>query len=373
MDMKSLLKRLVETESPSTDKAAVDRVGVIVADEARRLGADVQTVPVKEAGDHVIARFLPSPRRGEGPGVRGESPILLLCHMDTVFPLGTLEKMPFREADGRIFGPGTLDMKAGIVISLAAIEDLKNTGGLNRPVTLLCTSDEETGSTSSQTLIQELAKESELVLVLESALLDGSLKTWRKGVGEFRIKVKGRAAHAGGAHEEGRNAIEEMAHQVLAIQKLTNYDRGTTLNVGVIHGGTVSNVVPEEAVAQVDVRIMQPGEWERIDAEMRALRPVLDGTSLEIGGGLNRPPMPFDDRARATFEKARSLAEEIGIELQAGGTGGGSDANFVAPLGIPVLDGLGAVGEGYHSEREFIFADSLQERAKLLALLLREW
>ena len=378
MDMKSLLKRLVETESPSTDKAAVDRVGAIVADEARRLGADAQTVPVKEAGDHVIARWgkspSPSGRGARGsPAQRGEGGILLLCHMDTVFPLGTLEKMPFREADGRIFGPGTLDMKAGIVISLAAMEELKNAGGLNRPVTLLCTSDEETGSTSSQTLIHELAKESELVLVLESALLDGSLKTWRKGVGEFWIKVKGRAAHAGGAHEEGRNAIEEMAHQVLAIQKLTNYDRGTTLNVGVIHGGTVSNVVPEEASAQIDVRIVQPGEWERIEAEMRALRPVLDGTSLEISGRLNRPPMPFDDRARETFEKARSIAEEIGIELQAGGSGGGSDANFVAPLGIPVLDGLGAVGEGYHSEREFIFADSLQERAKLLALLLREW
>jgi glutamate carboxypeptidase len=293
--------------------------------------------------------------------------------MDTVFPLGTLEKMPFREVDGKIFGPGTLDMKAGIVISLAAIEELQNAGGLNRPVTLLCTSDEEIGSLTSKTLIENLAKESELVLVLESALLDGSLKTWRKGVGEFWIKVKGRAAHAGGAHEEGRNAIEEIAHQVLAIQKLTNYERGTTLNVGVVHGGTVSNVVPEEAVAQVDVRIMQPGEWERIEAEMGALRPALDGTSLEITGGLNRPPMPFDDRAKITFEKARLVAENIGIELKAGGSGGGSDANFVAPLGIPVLDGLGAVGEGYHSEREFIFVYSLQERARLLAALLREW
>jgi glutamate carboxypeptidase len=381
MDMKSLLKQLVETESPSTDKAAVDRVGAIVADEARRLGADVEIVPVKGAGDHVIARWsgFPSPLRGapfgddKGPGVRGESPILLLCHMDTVFPLGTLEKMPFREADDKIFGPGTLDMKAGIVISLAAIEELKNAGILDRPVTLLCTSDEEIGSLSSQTLIEDLAKESELVLVLESALLDGSLKTWRKGVGEFWVKVKGRAAHAGGAHEEGRNAIEELAHQVLAIQKLTNYQWQTTLNVGVIHGGTVSNVVPEEAMAQIDVRIMQPGEWERIEAEMRALQPVLDGTTLEITGGLNRPPMPFDDRARATFEKARSIAENIGIELKAGGSGGGSDANFVAPLGIPVLDGLGAIGEGYHSEREFIFAYSLQERARLLAALLREW
>jgi len=293
--------------------------------------------------------------------------------MDTVFPLGTLEKIPYREADDKIFGPGVLDMKSGIVISLAAIEELQRYNSLNRPVTLLCTSDEEIGSQSSRELIETLAKESELVLVLESALVDGSLKTWRKGVGEFWIKVKGRAAHAGGEHERGRNAIEELAHHVLTIQKLTNYGRGTTLNVGVIHGGTVSNVVPEEAVAHIDVRVMQPGEWERIAAEMRALRPVIDGTSLETNGGLNRPPMPFDDLAQATFERAHSIAEKIGLELKAGGSGGGSDANFVAPLGIPVLDGLGAVGEGYHSEREFIFADSLQERANLLALLLRDW
>jgi glutamate carboxypeptidase len=379
MDMKSLLKRLVESESPSSDKSAVDRVGAIVADEARRLGAEVEIVPVENAGDHIIARWgNPHPQplmipEGGSQGERGDRGVLLLCHMDTVFPLGTLEKMPYREADGKILGPGVLDMKAGIVISLAAIEEQQKAGGLDRPLTLLCTSDEETGSPTSQALIESLAKEAELVLVMESALLDGSLKTWRKGVGEFWVRVKGRAAHAGGAHEQGRNAIEEIAHHVLAIQKLTNYERETTLNVGVLHGGTVSNVVPEEAVAQVDVRVMQPGEWERIVVEMQALRPVMDGTSLEISGGLNRPPMPFNERAEATFEKAKSIAETIGIELKAGGTGGGSDANFVAPLGIPVLDGLGAIGEGYHSEREFIFADSLQERVKLLATLLREW
>ncbi len=369
MDVKALLKRLVETESPSTDKVAVDRVAAIVADEARRLGADVQSAPVIDAGNHLIARF-PSP---SGRGARGEGKILLLCHMDTVFPLGTLAKMPCREADGKIYGPGVLDMKAGIVISLGAIDVLQKDGGLKRPVTLLCTSDEEVGSLTSEDLIVELAQESDLVLVMESALLDGSLKTWRKGVGEFWVKVKGRAAHAGGAHEEGRNAIEEMSHQVLAIQKLTDYEKGTTLNVGVMQGGTVSNVVPEEAVSQVDVRVMQPGEWERVEAKMHALRPVLDGTSLEITGSLNRPPMPFDETMKITFEKAKSIAAGIGIELKAGGSGGGSDANFVAPLGIPVLDGLGAVGDGLHSEREFIFADSLRERVQLLAALIQNW
>lgn len=369
METKSLLKHLVETESPSHDKPAVDRVGAIVAEQARKLGAQVEIIPNQETGDHILARFLPSP---PGRGGGGEGPILLLCHMDTVFPLGTLDKVPFREAHGKIFGPGTLDMKAGIVIALAAIDEAQRSG-LKRPVTLLCTSDEEIGSHTSRAHIERLAKESALVLVLEGGLVDGALKTWRKGVGEFSVKTKGRAAHSGGDHEKGRNAIEEMAHQVIAIQKLTDYSKQTTLNVGVIQGGTVSNVVPEEAIIQVDVRVMQPGEWERLELELSRLKPVLDGTSIKITGALNRPPMPFDETMQATFEKARSIAAQIGMDLKAGGTGGASDANFVAPLGIPVLDGLGAVGEGYHSEREYIFAKSMDERAKLIAALLKNW
>jgi glutamate carboxypeptidase len=263
-------------------------------------------------------------------------------------------------------------MKAGIVIALAAIEEVQKFG-LHRSVTLLCTSDEETGSITSREHIERLARESALALVLEPALVDGSLKTWRKGVGEFRVKTKGRAAHAGGDHEKGRNAIEEMAHQIIAIQKLTDYSKQTTLNVGVIKGGTVSNVVPEEADIQVDVRVMRPGEWERLESEMRKLKPALDGTSLEITGDLNRPPMPFDEIMEATFKKAQPIAAQIGMELKAGGTGGASDGNFIAPLGIPVLDGMGAVGEGAHSEREYIFADSLDERAKFVAALLKNW
>ncbi|MBX3037574.1 MAG: M20 family metallopeptidase [Anaerolineales bacterium] len=369
MNLKHLLKLLVETESPSHDKDAVNRVASIVMEEARKLGAHVEAIENAETGNHVIARFS-SPDSGRG--VRGERNILFLCHLDTVFPLDTIHKMPYREVDGKIFGPGTLDMKAGIVIALGAIEDaIKN--GMKRPVTLLCTSDEEIGSETSRELIETLAKESELVLVMESALLDGSLKTWRKGVGEFWVKTKGIASHAGGDHEKGRNAIEEMAHQIIKIQKLTDYSKQTTLNVGVINGGTVSNVVPEECTVQVDVRVMQPGEWERLESEMNNLKPVLDGTSLHITGGLNRPPMPFDSTMEKTFAKAKAIAKEIGIDLKAGGSGGGSDGNFVAPLGIPVLDGMGAVGEGYHSEREFIFENSLEERVKLISELLRKW
>lgn len=368
MELKSLLKTLVETESPSHDKSAVDRVGAIVAEEARKLGAQVEVIPNQDTGDHILVRFLPDLQ----PATLNLQLILLLCHMDTVFPLGTIQKIPYREEGDKIFGPGVLDMKAGIVISLAAIESAQGSG-LKRPVTLLCTSDEEIGSHTSRELIGRLVKESALVLVLEGGLIDGSLKTWRKGVGGFKVTVRGRAAHAGGEHQMGRNAIEEMAHQVLAIQKLTDYSRQTTVNVGVILGGTVTNVVPDECTIKVDVRIQQPDEWERLEAEMKNLKPALDGTSVEVTGRLNRPPMPFDETMKDTFEKAQAIAAQAGIELKAGGSGGGSDANFVAALGTPVLDGLGAIGEGYHSEREFIFADSLAERVRLLSALLLHW
>jgi glutamate carboxypeptidase len=371
--MKPLLKRLVETESPSRDKDAVNRVGAIVVEEARKLGAQIEIIENVEMGNHIVARFPPSPfgrgDRGEGDNEGG---ILLLCHMDTVFPLGTIHNMPYREADGKIFGPGVLDMKSGIVIALDAIAQAQK-AGLRREVVLLCTSDEEIGSPSSRAHIERLARAAAMVFVLESALADGSLKTWRKGGGIFRVKTKGRAAHAGGDHEKGRNAIEEMAHQIIAIQKMTDYSKGTTLNVGTIRGGSVVNVVPDEAEIKVDVRILQPEEWTRVNEAMSALKPVLDGTSLEVAGSLNRAPMPFDETMKATFEKVKSIGAKLGMELKAGGSGGVSDANFVAALGIPVIDGMGAVGEGYHSEREYLFEDSLQERATLLSALLLEW
>jgi glutamate carboxypeptidase len=358
-----LLKRLVETESPSHDKVAVDKVGALVMEECHRLNAELEVVPQPEVGDHLIARW--------GKGKNG---ILLLHHMDTVFPLGTLSRMPFLQKDDKTFGPGVLDMKGGIVITLSAIRRLQESGQLPaRPVTALFTSDEEVGSDSSQALIEKLARDSALVLVLESGLADGSLKVWRKGVGEYKVIVKGRASHAGGAHEDGRNAIQEMAHQVLAIQAMTDYSKGTTLNVGVIHGGTASNVVPEECVVDVDYRVLVPEEALRVDAQMKSLHPVTPGTTLTVSGGLNRPPMPNDERMKSAFEKASHIAAGIGQKLKAGGSGGGSDGNFVAPLGVPVLDGMGAVGEGYHSEKEYIFTDSLEERAALVAELIIRW
>jgi len=243
----------------------------------------------------------------------------------------------------------------------------------DRPITALFTSDEEIGSDSSRPLIERLAQGSALVLCLEPCLPDGSLKTWRKGVGGFEIVARGKAAHAGADHESGRNAIEELAHHILAMQRLTDYRKGTTLNVGVVGGGSRSNVVPHEARAHVDMRVMTPEEAERVTHWMQSLKPVLDGTTLEVKGGLNRPPMPRDERMIATFKRAQAIAADLGIIIGEGGTGGGSDANFVAPLGVPVLDGLGALGNGAHSEREHIVVASLPERAALLAGIISAW
>ncbi len=365
-DLLALLVRLVEIESPTTDKAAVDRVGAVVADELRHLGAEVSVHERAHTGNHVLGRW--------DPTGRDEIGVLTLCHMDTVYSLGTLDRQPCHEVDGRLMGPGTMDMKGSIAMLLTALRAFRAAGAWPaRPITALFTSDEETGSDSSRELIETLARRAELVLCLEPCLPDGSLKTWRKGVGDFEITVHGKAAHAGADHERGRNAVEELAHQIIAIQKLTDYTQGTTVNVGVVAGGSRSNVVPDHAQAQVDLRVMTAEEGNRIAEWMRQLKPVIPGTSIEVSGGLNRPPMPRDERMAATFARASALATRLGLSIGEGGTGGGSDANFVAPLGVPVLDGLGALGNGAHSEREHVVVDHLPERTALLAALLSDW
>lgn len=369
--MVTILKRLVETESPSHVKSAVDDVGKIIIEEVRSLGGDIEIIQNETTGNHIVANFDP-PFSNEKIFVN--KGFLLLCHLDTVFPIGTLAQMPFHEKDGRILGPGVSDMKAGAVVCLTALRALLENGLMPLvPITALFTSDEETGSITSRKWIEKYASNAKLVLVLEPGMPDGSIKTWRKGVGDFHIVVHGQAAHAGGNHENGRNAIEELAHQVLAIQALTDYNRGTTLNVGVIQGGTVVNVVPDTAWIDIDLRVMQPGEAERIKEAINNLKPVLQGTTLEITGYLNRPPMPYNDLMQSTFEHAREIAAKNGITLTAAGTGGASDGNFVASLGIPVLDGLGAIGGDYHSEKEYIVKESLVTRARLLATLLHNW
>jgi glutamate carboxypeptidase len=363
--MVALLADLVAIESPSTDKAAVDRLGLRLAAEASKMGAQIETYPRTEAGDCLACRWNPA---------AGSTGLLILCHMDTVFSLGTLAHMPFHRADGKIAGPGTMDMKGGIVQALAVIRRLQETGRMPaRPLTLLLTTDEETGSLSSRALIETNARQAEMVFCLEPAMANGAIKTSRKGTGDIFLEVHGVAAHAGVNHEKGRNAIEELAHHVLSAQHLTDYTNGTTVNVGVVAGGTRPNVVPELARAEIDFRVQDIREVGRLQAWVDALRPLIPGVSLTARLELNRPPMPRDARMARSFEKAHALAARIGLDLQETGTGGGSDANFVAPLQVPVLDGLGPIGDGAHSEREFFWENSLLERAALLAALLENW
>lgn len=362
-EMIQLLQRLVELESPSTEKGAVDALGAFVAERLQQCGAAVERVPQSKVGDHWIARW-----GSDDPG------ILLLAHLDTVHPLGTLARQPFRDDGERLFGPGVLDMKASLAMALTALQALREAGpGLSRQVTLLCTSDEEIGSRTSRPLIERLGAEHQVVLVLEPALPKGALKTERKGVGVYRIEVRGRAAHAGANPEEGVNAVVEMAHQVLRLTALADPDQGTTINVGVVHGGTRSNVVPDLCRARLDVRVRTPEEAARVDAAMRTLSPVLPGASILVEGGLNRPPMPRTPAIAQAFARARAIAAQIGISLSEGSTGGASDANFLAALNRPLLDGLGAVGDQAHSEREYVLRRSLSQRAALLAALLSEW
>jgi glutamate carboxypeptidase len=362
--MTRLLGQFVRAESPSFDKAAVDRFGRIVAAEWKRRGARVTLLRQRERGDHVGAEWNP-------PGNRARGQILVLGHLDTVYGLGTLAGMPFRLARGRAFGPGAFDMKGGLVIALFAVDALTATGRLpQKRIVFLWTSDEEIGSGTSRALIEREARRSEAVLVLEPAAgLDGRVKTGRKGVGEIEIVATGRAAHAGLNPEDGINAIEEIALQIARISRWNQPRRGITVNAGVIEGGTRTNVIPENARVLVDVRAVRASDMRALERKFRALRPILRGAKLQIRGGFNRPPM--ERKSSATlYAKARALAKVMGVTLGEAYVGGGSDGNFTAALGIPTLDGLGAVGEGAHSPNENIVIRALPERAALLAALL---
>ncbi len=361
----ALLTKLVEVESPSTDKSAVDRLGTMIAQEMGRLGAVVTVETHADAGNNIVGRWANNSE---------ENGILILCHMDTVFNLGTLAQRPVRIENGRFYGPGALDMKAGIAIALTALTVLKDSNDWPpRPITFLCTSDEEIGSQHSRALIESLATESTLVLCLEPALPDGAVKTARKGTGDIEITAYGVAAHAGGDHARGVNAIEELSHHILAVQRLTDYDRGTTVSIGHVRGGTRSNVIPDRAWALADVRIMDPAEADRLRTWTDQLQPVLKGARVAASLSLNRPPMPRDPQMAETFQRVQAIGQKIGLSLTEGSTGGASDANFVAPLGIPVLDGLGPAGEGAHAEQEYVTIASLPERTALLAAILTEW
>ena len=362
--MARLLGQFVRAESPSLEKAAVDRFGRMVAAEWRRRGARVAILRQRERGDHLRAEWNPLGNQAKGQ-------ILVLGHLDTVYGQGTLARMPFRISRGRAYGPGAFDMKGGLVIALFAADALSATGcEPQRRIVFLWTSDEEIGSGTSRAVIEREARRSDAVLVLEPASgLDGCVKTGRKGVGEVEIVAKGRAAHAGLNPEDGVNAIEEIARQIARISSWNLPGRGITVNAGMIEGGTRTNVIPERARVVVDVRAARAGDMRTLERKFQALRPILHGAKLEIAGGFNRPPMERKTSA-ALYAKARALAKEVGVTLGEAYVGGGSDGNFTAALGVPTLDGLGAVGEGAHGADENIVVRALSERAALVAGLL---
>jgi glutamate carboxypeptidase len=356
------LRELVSHESPSRDKPALDALARVLAARLADQGASVRLIANPEGGDHVRACW-------SAPGAADSAaPALVLGHFDTVWPSGTLAALPFHVEQGRAYGPGSFDMKAGLVLLEFAIAAISARGcTLRRPIVVLWTSDEEIGSPSGRAWVEAEARQAAYVLVLEPPLADGALKTGRKGVGRFRLIVEGRPAHAGVEPEKGVSAVLELAHQVLRLEGLSNRAAGTTLNVGVIEGGTTANVVPAQATATIDVRAATVDEAKRVEATLRALAPVLPGARLKIEGGFNRPPMERSPRSGALFEQVRAIGRGLGLELGEGSTGGGSDGNFTAALGVPTLDGLGAPGAGAHAVDEHVIAAELPQRAALLA------
>jgi glutamate carboxypeptidase len=359
--VRETLESLVRIESPSTDKTAVDRCGAHLAARLRALGGRVDCLAQRERGDHIRAEF----------GAGGPS-ILLLGHFDTVWPAGHLARMPIREEQGRLHGPGVFDMKAGIAVAMLALRALRECPprATQPHVVMLWTTDEEIGSGSSRRIIEDEARRSEAVLVLEPSLPGGAVKTARKGCGDFDLIVHGVAAHAGIDPGRGASAIHELARQIVAIQTLQDLERGVSVNVGLIDGGTRTNVVAERAHATIDVRAPTLDEARRIEMALRSIRPLSDGTRLELSGSFSRPPLERSEGVVRLFHHAREVAAQLGVDLQEGATGGGSDGNFTAALGVPTLDGLGPCGDGAHALHEYVELQDLPWRAAFLALLL---
>jgi glutamate carboxypeptidase len=354
------IREFVEVESPSDSKVAGDRMGAILASKFETLGGRATVHRAEDYADNLQIDF---------PGREEAKPVLLLGHFDTVYPLGTLAKMPCHLTNGRLHGPGVLDMKSGIALMFYAIEALKAwEGNLPRPVTVLLVSDEEVGSSSSRRITEALAKKSAAVLVLEPAAgLRGAVKTARKGVGDYALRVEGVAAHAGLDPGKGHSAIIELARQITSISKLNDLKRGISVNPGVIRGGTRTNVIAAEAAVEIDVRIKSASQAKSLDRKIRGLKPVDKRCKLSVEGGINRLPMERTAGVAALYKKAQAISKQLDWKLEEAAVGGGSDGNFTAGMGIPTLDGLGAVGEGAHADHEYIVISELPRRALLLA------
>ena len=363
-DMLRTLEAFVRAESPSTKKVAADACAAVIAGEWRKREVRVELLEQKHRGAHLRITCAST-------DAKARSQLLVLGHYDTVYSTGTLAKMPFRIAAGRAYGPGVFDMKAGIVQALFALDAIRRSGAkLNKKIVFLWTSDEEIGSESSRKLIESEAKRSDAVFVLEPALgAKGLLKTARKGVGDAEIIVHGRASHAGLAPEKGVNAIHELSLQITRLMGWNDLPRGISINAGLIEGGTRPNVIPDRARAILDLRALRSNDMQRIEKRLRGLKPILPGAKIAIHGGFNRAPLERKISAEL-FRRASSLAKQMGFTIGEATAGGGSDGNLTAALGIPTLDGLGAVGDGAHSPSEYILARTMPQRAALLATLL---
>ncbi len=357
--MVETIREFVTIESPSDNKLAADRMGALLAARFETLGGRARIHRAEEFADSVQIDF---------PGREKLKPALLLGHFDTVYPLGTLATMPCHVTDGRLYGPGVLDMKSGIALMLCAIEALQTWhAGLPRPVTVFLVSDEEVGSYSSRKITEALAGESAAVLVLEPAGPRGAVKTARKGVGEYILNVKGVAAHAGLDPGKGHSAIVELARQITKVSKFNDLGRGLSVNPGVIRGGTRTNVIAAEATVEIDVRVKYAQQAVALDRKFRSLKPFDKHCRLSIEGGINRLPMERNAGVAALYKKAQSIAKRIGWKLEEAAVGGGSDGNFTAGMGIPTLDGMGGYGDGAHAVHEHIIISELPRRALLLA------
>lgn len=361
----SLAQQLVSYDTPGQDKVRCDALADLMATQLAPLG-EVSRITNPHGGDHLRLHIPASGTTTE------EAAVLILCHYDTVWPVGTAAMRPLQVMGDTAFGAGLYDMKASIALSMLALRGIGELGlRLRRPVTWLITSDEEIGSPASRELIEREARSAAQVLVLEPPIEQGSLlKTARKGVGVYNLAITGRAAHAGVEPEKGINALTELAHQILAVEALANHAQGTTVNVGVAQGGSASNVVPAAATMEIDVRVWSAAEADRLEAGFRALRPVLPGAQLLLTGGLNRPPMERTPASIALFKRTQVIGAELGLSLGEGATGGASDGNFTSALGIPTIDGLGAPGQGAHAMHEQInIPRALQRLALLMGLL----
>jgi glutamate carboxypeptidase len=365
--MVDLLTEMIGYETPTKDKAAVDQMGVYMENQFRSLGASsVTRIPQTDVGDFLLAKW-----NENAPG----KPIMFLIHIDTVWDLGTLAERPVTiDADGKLFGPGAVDMKGGITLVLSAIRGLNELGKMpNRPIWVLMTSDEEVGSTHSIPFLREMGNQVGLVLVMEPGTKEGALKTWRKGLATYRVHVEGRASHAGNAPEQGINAIIEVAQQALKLNTLNDLKNGTSVSVTMVDGGTAGNVIPAKASAFVDTRVLTMRAHETLRESILGLQPFLPGAKVVVEELHSREPMEHNDLMKKTYAQCKAIGEKYGVTVREDGSGGGSDGNITAAMGIPTLDGLGPQGDGLHAVHEHVVINSLPTRATLLAGMLSDW